>query len=298
MTDQGSTEHPVAILVCWYSHTGQTEAAVRAMIGPLEAGGRAVVTWHHVRPTDPLPFPFRRSTFFGLMPEIVREEPLDLAGAAPFETGQRFDLVVLACPVWFLTPARPMVSFLDSPEAAVVADTPVVVVMTCRALWSAAARRLGELVGERGGTPVGTVVATSTQGDLVSALTTNRWFFRGKKRGRFLPDAGVPESVLASLDRWAPEVLAAARGRTDGFIGATPVVTPIQEAQQVGGRQLFLAWAERIHAAGPIGSPSRALEVARFVRLTATLELKSYWSAALSTARRWVTGPEQGNHPL
>ncbi len=285
------------LLVCWFSHTGQTEGVARALLTPLESDGAASVTWHRIEPVHPLPFPFRRRTFFGLMPEIVLEEPMALHPVTTFSPSDRFDLVVLASPVWFLTPSRPMSSFLKTPEAAVIDDTPVVIVMTCRSLWSVAADRLAELVEGLGGRPVGTLVATGPPGDITSALATNRWFFRGKKQGRFLPEAGVPADVIAGAARWAPDVLAAARGQRDRFVGATPLVSASHLAQQAGGQRLFATWAKRIQASGPEGSGARSREVLRFVGLISTLEVRGYWAQGRHTVRKWIHGPDRHHDP-
>src|SRR5690606_2301793 len=130
------------VLVVHYSQTGQLGRLVQSVCAPLLARDDVQLDFLAVQPTTPYPFPWPFLTFFSILPEpaLTRPEPL-----LPWQgdANKRYDLVILAYQVWFLSPSRPITSFLASPEAArLLRGTPVVTLIGCRNMWLMAQEKL------------------------------------------------------------------------------------------------------------------------------------------------------------
>src|SRR5690606_630790 len=97
------------VLVVHYSQTGQLGRLVQSVCTPLLARDDVQVDFLSVQPAKPYPFPWPFLTFFSIFPETVlmRPEPLQPLQVDP---GKRYDLVILAYQVWFLSPSRPITS--------------------------------------------------------------------------------------------------------------------------------------------------------------------------------------------
>ena len=123
------------VLVVAYSQAGQLADVVRAVTAPLQTSNSIEVVFEWLQPQTPYPFPWPFLQFFNTFPETVHERPAPLH-PLQVSTKENFDLVILAYSVWFLSPAQPMMAFLQSEQAAnLLRDKPVITLIACRNMW-------------------------------------------------------------------------------------------------------------------------------------------------------------------
>ncbi|MFV3384781.1 hypothetical protein ACNFCJ_04890 [Pseudomonas sp. NY15364] len=107
----------------------------QSVCAPLRECDGIEVDFLTLQPAQPFPFPWPFLGFFRIFPETVLMKPQPLLPLA-VDADKRYDLVILAYQVWFLSPSLPCTSFLASPEAArLLKDTPVVTLIGCRNMW-------------------------------------------------------------------------------------------------------------------------------------------------------------------
>src|SRR5690606_12144234 len=104
-------------LVVHYSQTGQVGRPAPSVCAALLARDDVQLDFIAVQPSTPYPFPWPFLPFFSIFPETVLMRPEPLL-PLQVDANKRYDLVILAYQVWFLSPSRPITSFLASPEAA------------------------------------------------------------------------------------------------------------------------------------------------------------------------------------
>src|SRR5580765_274983 len=136
-------------LVLYYSQSGETARVASIFSEALTAVG-VDVDREEIQPSAGYPYPWKSIVrFFDAMPDAVLGSA---AGIAPprFDPSARFDLVVLAYPVWFLSPATPVRAFFQSPEARVLRDTDVITISVSRAMWQRASMAMKQLLAKAG----------------------------------------------------------------------------------------------------------------------------------------------------
>lgn len=125
------------VLVVSYSQSGDVFRSVQSFVRPLATDGVEFV-WANLRPCTPYPSPWRSlGRFFDVFPECILEQPSPIE-PPPFEPNDEFALVVLAYPVWFLSPALPVQSLLRSPYAEVLRGRKVITLSVSRNMWHSA----------------------------------------------------------------------------------------------------------------------------------------------------------------
>lgn len=256
------------VLVVSYSQSGQLSDIVAALVRPLVAAGLRL---HHevLRPQPAFPFPWPFFAFLDVFPESVRLDPrpnqalaLDDADGADEAD---FDLVILAWPVWYLSPAQPVSAFLQSAAAKrLLGGRPVVSVVACRNMWLSAFDTLKTLVAEAGGRLVDHVAFTDESPALATFITTPRWMFTGR-RDRFfgLPPAGVNAQQTAGAARFGT-ALAQALARDEekhdqpmlGGLCAVKVAPHLILSERAG-RRAFQVWSGLIRRCGRAGQRRR-----------------------------------------
>jgi len=268
------------VLVVQYSQTGQLDRLVDSVCGPL--GGREDIRLDVLRvtPARPYPFPWPFLTFFGAFPETVHMVPEPLQ---PFDIDPdtRYDLVILAYQVWFLSPSRPISSFLASPEAArLLRDTPVVTLIGCRNMWLMAQEKVKARLAALGARLLDNVALTDACGTAASFLATPLWMFTGDRQPwKWVPRAGIADAEIAAASRFgeairnrlladdAPLVEPMLRG-----LGAVRVDEKLIASERVGTRS-FHVWGRLIRALGPQDSVARKLGLIVYVVFLVTLIL-------------------------
>ena len=137
------------ILIIFYSFSSQTRNVVNGLVKGLEEGGVEVLT-EQLRPVRPLPFPtgsylkaFRLMTAaFLKMPVAVSPPDRRCYGS--------WDLVICAGPTWSYHPSGPMLYFLRTSAAELLAGRHVLPLICCRTYWRLHARELSALLRAAG----------------------------------------------------------------------------------------------------------------------------------------------------
>lgn len=249
------------ILVLYYSQSGQLTRAAQSMLAPLMARPDVEVVWQDIRPQTPYPFPWGFFSFLDAFPESVYLDAPPIAPVA-FDPDSRFDLVVLAYQVWFLSPSLPMTGFLQSPAARVLRDTPVVTLIACRNMWLSAHDKMQALLKARGARLIDNVVLIDQGPAWATFVTTPRWLLTGKKNAFwFFPPAGVSDADIAGAARFGRALASALpRLRSGGpllaGLGAVKVNPGYIAGERIAHRS-FLIWGKLIRRLGKPGARAR-----------------------------------------
>lgn len=276
------------ILVIYYSQSGDVENAVNALTAPLEGQG-IEITRQRLEPRPAHPFPWGAHAFFDTMPEAIHGEATALAPLG-FAPTARFDLVIIAWQVWFLSPSLPIRAFFNTPQAAVLRDTRVITLTCCRQMWQRAHAQMKALIRAAGGRHTDSVVVTHQGSPLATFLTAPRLMLTGKRdQVGFLPAAGVARQEIASLarfgqrlretqDRWnaaSPQPLLKGLGGVNVKLNAL--------VPELIGIAFMLFWARILRLCGPRGSAWRRPMVWIYVPLLVLIVPIALTASALLT---------------
>ncbi len=251
-----------SVLLIQYSQSGQLSDVARNLIAPLVESRDFEVTVETLKPVDDYPFPWPVLRFFDTFPEAVY---LDAPAMRPLavDTSKRFDLVILAYQVWFLSPSLPVTGFLKSAAAReLLHDTPVVTVIACRDMWLMAQEQVKTLLAACGARLVGNIALVDEAGTAGSFLATPLWVLTGNRGPRLfglIPRAGVkPEQIAASRrfgDRIKEVMLRG--GVIDGtllqHLGAVNVNDKLIASEKTA-RRSFLIWGKLFRSLGKQGA--------------------------------------------
>lgn len=268
------------ILVLYYSQTGQLARATQSFMAPLAQRPDVEIVWQNLEPEQPYPFPWGFFSFLDVFPESVYLDPPRLRPLS-FGPDSRFDLVVLAYQVWFLSPSPPIVGFLKSPASRVLKDTPVITLIACRNMWLTAQEKVKTLLGAAGARLIDNVVLVDQGPPWATFVTTPRWLLTGKKDGFWgiFPPAGVSEADIAGAARFGraladslhllqsatvPPLLAG--------LGAVRVNPGYIAGERIAHRS-FLLWGRLLRAIGPQGSRLRRAALLVYVTFLVTMIL-------------------------
>lgn len=190
------------ILILYYSQTGQLTRAVHSMMAPLAQRTDVELVWQALQPQQPYPFPWGFFSFLDAFPESVYLDPPAMQPVS-FDPDSRFDLVVLAYQVWFLSPSLPISGFLKSPAARVLKDSPVITLIGCRNMWLSAHRKMQDLLNKLGARLIDNVVLVDQGPAWATFVTTPRWLLTGKKDGFWgiFPPAGISDGDIRAASR-------------------------------------------------------------------------------------------------
>jgi len=185
-----------------------------------------LVDVHAIIPLRSRPFPWRARMFLDELPETVLEVPeaIRIEPALPSATehfgatdaaatslpSRTFDAVILAAPVWFLAPSRPLTSFLASDGASHLRGVRVVCLLTCRNMWQNAALTLTRRLASLGAGPTACVCVTDRTQGFISFVNTPLWLLTGKRRRALLPSIGLTEAGVATAVTRVKSFLSAA----------------------------------------------------------------------------------------
>jgi hypothetical protein len=188
------------VLVLYFSQSGEVADIASLFATELSRTG-AEVTIERLNPENAHPYPWRSiRRFFDAMPESVLglPPPIRLPG---YDPTSRFRLVVLAYPVWFLSPALPVQAFFRLPHAEVLRGTETVTITVSRAMWQRASERLKDLLANAGAVHCDNVVVSHQGSPLLTLVSTPRALFFGRKDSLLgvFPKAGVADSERARI---------------------------------------------------------------------------------------------------
>jgi hypothetical protein len=266
------------ILVLHYSQTGQLTRALQSMLAPLRSRSDVEIVWQDLEPVEPFPFPWGMLKFFDTFPECVHLDPPPIRPVT-FGPETRFDLVIVAFQVWFLSPSLPITAFLKSPAAQVLRDTPVVTFIACRNMWLSAQEKMKTLIAMNGGRLIDNVVLIDQGPSWATFVTTPRWVLTGKKNGFWgiFPPAGVSEDDIRDASRFG-------RALGDGLNllkSGQPLLKGLQAVRvnpgYIAGEKIahrsFLIWGWLLRALGRPGNPLRRLVLVGYILFLITMIL-------------------------
>ena len=165
------------ILVVSYSQTGQLDALTSHFLHPLKQQENTVIEEYKIRPLQPYTFPWKFIPFFNQFPESVHLNP------APIETPElqqkHYDLVIIAYTVWFLSPSQPITAFLQSEQAKILKNTPVITLIGCRNMWLMAQEKIKKMLTALDAPLIGNIVKTDQSNSWASFITTPAWMLSG-----------------------------------------------------------------------------------------------------------------------
>lgn len=255
---------PRLLVVHYSSPSGQLSDVLRNFSAPLAESGDIELHEVVLRPRRPYPFPWPILRFFDTFPETIYLDPPELA-PLDLPTG-RFDLVILAYQVWFLSPSGPTAAFLkDATAQALLKGAPVVTLIACRDMWLMAQERVKELLAAAGARLIGNVVLIDEGGSIGSLLATPIWMMtgnRGPMLGGLIPRAGVPPEQIKASRRFGERILAVLKGggALDATLlqgtGAVKVNTRLITTEKAA-RRSFLGWGALLRLLGKQGAWQR-----------------------------------------
>ena len=252
------------VLIVHFSQTGQLDRLAQSICGPLQQCRDIQLDFLPLQPAQPYPFPWPFLGFFRIFPETVLMRPHPLLPLA-VDANKRYDLVILAYQVWFLSPSQPMTAFLASPEAAkLLKDTPVVTLIGCRNMWLMAQEKVKNRLTELGARLVDNIALTDACGTAASFLATPLWLFTGRQKPySWVPRAGIDEAEISAARRFGeamrqrltadsqPVAQPMLRG-----LGAVRIDEKLIASEKVGNRS-FQLWSRLLAALGPQQSRRR-----------------------------------------
>jgi hypothetical protein len=252
------------VLIVHFSQTGQLDRLAQSVCEPLQQCSDIQLDFLQLQPAQPYPFPWPFLGFFRIFPETVLMRPQPLLPLA-VDASKRYDLVILAYQVWFLSPSQPMTAFLASPEAAqLLKGTPVVTLIGCRNMWLMAQEKVKNRLTELGARLVDNIALTDACGTAASFLATPLWLFTGRQKPYgWVPRAGIAEVEIVAASRFGTAI--AQRLTADdqpieqpmlAGLGAVRIDEKLIASEKVGNRS-FQLWSRLLAALGPQQSRRR-----------------------------------------
>lgn len=265
------------VLVLHYSQTGQLTRAARSMMRPLGEGADIEVVWAEMTPARPYPFPWPFFAFLNVFPESVHMVPPPMR---PLNIGadERFDLVILAYQVWFLSPALPVTGFLKSGGARILKGKPVITFIVCRNMWLTAQEKVKGLLSRCGARLIDNAALVDQGHPLATFVTTPRWLWTGRKNGFWgvFPPAGVREADINGAARFGRAIGAALRSGKPlkapvlAGLGAVKVNPGYVASERIAHRSFYL-WGKLLRAIGGPDSTARKAVLAVYAVFLVTM---------------------------
>lgn len=258
------------VLVVSYSQSGQLARLKESFLRDWRDADGIEVDDVVLRPQRPFAFPWRFLPFFDAFPETVHLQPAPIE--PPALAHERYDLVVIAYSVWFLSPAQPVTAFLQSGAARrVLRGTPVITLIGCRNMWLMAQEKMKRLLADAGARLVGNVVKIDQCSSAASFITTPLWMFTGKQQAvSWLPAAGISEADIADMARFGRRTAEALQGgeALDETLlqnmGAVRINERLIGSERVAHRS-FLIWGRLVMAAGRVSPLLRRLVLCVYI---------------------------------
>jgi hypothetical protein len=266
------------ILVLYFTQSGQQREILESFVKPfVDSGSAYEIHFEELKLVENFPFPWSGYSFFNAFPETFTQQPIPLKPLSEKAFGP-FDLVVIGYQPWFLTPSRPVSSFLQSAEGRkILNNQPVVTILGCRNMWLGAQEKVKRRLSEANARLVGHVALVDRSGNLTSLVTILRWMFTGKRNSFwFFPQAGVSKADVAKAAVYGGSVKNALEKNEfhdlqrilndDGAIFVKPNLVLMEQR----GQKAFSVWAKFVAAGGPLHSTGRKIRVHVFMYLLPT----------------------------
>lgn len=281
------------VLLVYYSQTGQLSALAESFARPLQQQPDIQLEYFPLQPQQPYMFPWKFTPFFNIFPETVHLQP---APIKPPEFGaERYDLIIIAYTVWFLSPSQPITAFMQSEQAKMIMqDMPVITLIGCRNMWLMAQEKMKIMLKNAGARLIGNVVKVDQSNDWASFVTTPLWMFTGNKKPyTWLPSAGIAEEDIADISRFGQKLLQTflenrPLDRTLFYnMQAVRIDEKLMMSEKVGHRSFFL-WGKLLMKCGKVSPLLRQLVLYIYVLF---LILMIFTVVPLSAMIKWLLHP-------
>lgn len=259
------------ILVVYYSQSGQQLSIIRSLTKPLSDAGHSIHI-EEIQPVEKYPFPWSAYQFFNAFPETFHQKPLELKNLSP-KAFEEYDLVIIGYQPWFLTPSRPISSFLQSEEGKrILKSRNVVTILGCRNMWLGAQEKVKRRLKEAGANLQGHIALADRSANLSSLITILRWMLTGKKDAFwFFPAAGVAQADIEHAGVFGQSIAKAIESgdyqslqsslNEHGAIEVKPSLVLLEKRGQKG----FSVWSKFIASGGSLHSTARKIRVYIFL---------------------------------
>ena len=249
------------ILVISYSQTGQLNELTQHFLKPLKQQENIVIEECQIKPIQPYSFPWKFIPFFNQFPESVHLKP------APIETPilqrEKYDLVIIAYSVWFLSPSQPITAFLQSEQAKILKNTPVITLIGCRNMWLMAQEKMKKMLTALDANLIGNVVKTDQSNAWASFITTPAWMFSGKKRYfSWLPSAGISDADMQDMQHFGCRLVQVMNENQPldkslfQNMGAVKIDEKLMMSEKIGHRSFYI-WGRLLLKCGQISPAFR-----------------------------------------
>lgn len=197
------------VLVVYYTQSGQLKEIADSITKPMFNEEELNISFLKIEMEKDYPFPWKKNEFFDVFPESFLQESAPIKEIDYAIADQKYDLIILAYQVWYLSPSIPTVSFLKNEKAKkILNNTPVVTVIGCRNMWAMAQEKTKVLLKEANAKLVGNIALVDRHINHVSVITIVQWMFTGKKEkylGLF-PKPGVSEQDIKEASRFGETI--------------------------------------------------------------------------------------------
>ncbi|MFD1000088.1 hypothetical protein ACFQ21_12265 [Ohtaekwangia kribbensis] len=264
------------ILIIYYTQSGLQLSILQSLAKPLVSAGHSV-HFEEIQPEEKFPFPWSAFQFFNAFPETFSQKPLQLKRLSE-KAFDNYDLVILGYQPWFLTPSRPVSSFLQSDDGKrVLNGKPVVTILGCRNMWLGAQEKVKQRLLDAKAKLVGHVAMVDRSGNLTSLITILRWMFTGNRKPFwFFPQAGVSNQDVDHAEMFGRLIsghIASNNFDTlqsellkEGAIDIKPNLVLMERR----GQKAFSVWSKFIASGGAVHSTGRKIRVYIFMYLLPT----------------------------
>jgi flavodoxin len=264
------------VLVIYFTQSGQQKEILQSLMKAfVEAGDH--IHYEELKPVQQYPFPWTGFQFFNAFPETFFQKPLPLEQHSS-KIYEDYELVVLGYQPWFLTPSRPVSSFLQSDAGKkVLAGKNVVTILGCRNMWLGAQEKVKARLKEANANLVGHIALDDRSGNLVSLITILRWMFTGKKNPFLIfPAAGVSAKDVEHAAKYGEVIQAALKTnnfknlQTQLVKSGAIYIRPSLVLMEKRGQRGFGLWSKFIAGGGAVDSASRKVRVYTFMYVLPT----------------------------
>ena len=264
------------ILVLYYTQSGQLLSILQSLATPLIRAGHTI-HFEEIQPLEAYPFPWSSYQFFNAFPEVFAQKTQALKSLSVKATNG-YDLIILGYQPWFLTPSRPVSSFLQSEDCKkILAGKPVITVLGCRNMWLGAQEKVKRRLRDMNANLVGHVALIDRSSNITSLITILRWMFTGNRKPfLFFPAAGVSTQDVDHSQIFGELINQATLSgdysnlqsslNNAGAIDIQPKLVLMEKR----GQKAFSVWSKFIASGGPIHSSGRKIRVYIFMYLLPT----------------------------
>ncbi|HEY9045187.1 MAG TPA: hypothetical protein VIN08_04795 [Ohtaekwangia sp.] len=264
------------ILIVYYTQSGQQLSILQSLSKPLVEAGHTV-HYEEIQPQEKFPFPWSAYQFFNAFPETFSQKPLTLKSLSA-QAFDNYDLIIMGYQPWFLTPSRPVSSFLQSDDGKKILNgKPVVTILGCRNMWLGAQEKVKQRLLDAQGKLVGHIALADRSGNLTSLITILRWMFTGNRKPFwFFPQAGVSNNDVQHAEAFGKLInkhlaindFASLQDELlhEGAIDIKPNLVLMERR----GQKAFSVWSKFIASGGAVHSTGRKIRVYIFMYLLPT----------------------------